>query len=251
MEPSPSFLLNELKDKPFVLQEVTQLIQKKPKTLQEGPLTVHFFKVTKKEMRPYLHRAHLLHTYLQIKKPLTFWIIPTSSPRLFPTPNQPVTQENINGGYTYINGNTIYIYRHEDYPKVMLHEIIHHSAIHSNSIYNEAIVEFWALLFHLLFISTPTPATFDTLYQKELQWSLSLCKKLSQHPADTSYATHYIIIKTCLLFFRQEFLQLPPTASIQTHFIDTHKKHPAFLKAIQAAPLPTNNSMRMVQHGNQ
>lgn len=247
--PSPHFLLNELKDKSFVFQEISQLIQKKPKTLQEGPLTVHFFKLTKKEMRPYLRRAHLLHTYLQIKKPLIFWIIPTTSPRRFPSPNQPVTQENINGGYTYLQGNTIYIYRQEDYPKVMLHEIIHHSAINSTSVYNEAIVEFWAVLFHVLFISTPS--NFDNLYQKELHWSLSLCKKLSLHPADTSYATHYIYIKTCLLFFRQDFLQVPASATAQTHFIDTHKNHPAFLKAIQAASLPTTHSMRMVKQGNQ
>ena len=37
-----------------------------------------------------------------------------------------MTSENINSGFTYVNRNDIYIFRKEEFPKVILHELIHH-----------------------------------------------------------------------------------------------------------------------------
>lgn len=242
---TPEELLEELKDKDFVLPQLKKLLQLKRKTLHLSPLTAYYYHIPKKQMLTYLTRAHLIHTLFQVKKPLTFIIIPANVPRPFPKPTEAVTEKHINGGYTYLNKDTIFIYRYEDFPKIMLHEVLHHSAINTSSPYNEAVIEFWALLLHLLFVATNN---YDKLFQEELTWSLSLCKKLQAHPADTSYADSYIVIKTLLLFFRQAFLQIPQKE--QTSFIEKHKRHPSFLQAIRNAPDTPSNSMRMVLHGN-
>lgn len=242
---TPQELLEELKDKDFVLPQLKKLLQLKRKTFRMSPLTVYYYRIPKKQMQQYLTRAHLIHSLFQIKKPLTFIIVPADVPRHFPHPTEAVTEKHINGGYTYLNKDTIFIYRYEDFPKVMLHEVLHHSALNTSSPYNEAIIEFWALLLHLLFVATNN---YDKLLQEELTWNLSLCKKLQAHPADTSHAYSYIFIKTLLLFFKKDFLHTPQKE--QTSFIEKHKQHPLFLQAIQDAPIPSNNSMRMVLHGN-
>jgi hypothetical protein len=40
-----------------------------------------------------------------------------------------ISAKNINGGFTYINSNNIYIIRKEDYEKVIIHELLHHNNI--------------------------------------------------------------------------------------------------------------------------
>lgn len=235
-------MLEEFRDKPFVYREIKQLLKRKFKTLTEGALTVHYIPVkglTTTKMQLYLQRAVHVHTVLDIKKPLVFWIIPTSVPRLFPGPGEAVSEKHINGGYTYLSGNNIYIYRYEDLPKVMLHEVIHHSKLNTNTAYNEAIVEFWTVIFHLLAVN-------KELFEEELQWSLYLCKRLETHTGDVSYAYNYIYIKTCLLFFKDTFIR---TADPVT-FINKHKNNKRFKKAIQEASDFNTNSFRIVLHGN-
>ena len=231
----------ELRDKPFVTEEVKRLLKQKQKTLHDGPLTTHYYEIPTPKMKTYLRRARLLWDTLHIKKPLTFWVIPAKVPRLFPAPGEPLSEKHLNGGYTYLNNNNIYIYRYEDFPKVMLHEVIHHSYLNTHTPYNEAIVEFWAVLFHLFFISTP--ATFESYFQDELNWNLFLCKKLLQHNADISHADSYIFAKTALLFHRDNYLNGQP-------FSPKMITAKPFQQAIQSAPDYNQDSMRMVWRGN-
>ena len=44
-----------------------------------------------------------------------------------------LTGKNVNSGFTFVNRNDIYIFRKEEFPKVILHELIHHeSHIHQD-----------------------------------------------------------------------------------------------------------------------
>ena len=103
---------------------------------------------------------------------------------------------NVNSGFTYLNKNDIYIVRKEEYPKVLLHELLHHNKyIHSsfkeyninrlkkhfniiaNNTFdpNETIVEFWATIIHLKHISEDYNLDFYKLYLDELKYSLYKC----------------------------------------------------------------------------
>ena len=86
-----------------------------------------------------------------------------------------ITASNVNSGFTYANGNEIFIFREEEYPKVIIHELLHHQKMIDNQefktenklrlmkhfninnqttlILNETIIELWALILHLYLIS--------------------------------------------------------------------------------------------------
>ena len=74
----------------------------------------------------------------------------------------------INGGFTYLHKNIIYVYRNDEMFKVVLHEIIHHAFYFKDfDVYlgdplrpkvninlNEAIVEFLATLYQIKYTNT-------------------------------------------------------------------------------------------------
>jgi hypothetical protein len=69
-------------------------------------------------------------------------VVPSPAKRSFPPPGVPIGPENINGGFTYVHTGRgaaspaaaaeIYVLRREEFPKVVLHEILHHSRVHSD-----------------------------------------------------------------------------------------------------------------------
>lgn len=97
-----------------------------------------------------------------------------------------LTADNANSGFTFPSRNEIYIFREEEYPKVLLHELIHHIEMVDNQNYkesnkialrkhfnitddtililNETIVELWALILHILFISREYKLDFKKLF---------------------------------------------------------------------------------------
>ena len=113
----------------------------------------------------------------------------------------------INGGFTYLNNNIIYVYRNDEMLKVVLHEVIHHAfyfkefdeffgdPIRSKVIinFNEAIVEFLATLYQLKYTKTNI--------KDELKHSLKNVKYVLGMP-NTTFKTQiysYIVIKHLLL----------------------------------------------------
>lgn len=193
-----------------------------------------------------------------IRKRFVFWLVPCPSNRSFPSRGQ-VMPKHINGGFTYVhsdmvsgdaevvNGVTevpevnIYIYRLEEFPKVMLHETLHHSRIdthqqwaiseidalkkhyniHHSTIFlpNEAIVEAWAVIMHTAFLAIEFHMPFDTLWQKELEWMRLQASRLiayqyrgsSQHHPhrmwrETTNSYCYIVLKALLLERASEFV---------------------------------------------
>lgn len=111
----------------------------------------------------------------------------------------------VNGGFTYINNNIIYVYRHDEMLKVILHEVIHHAFYFKDSDvylgdpirskvninFNEAIVEFLATLYQIKYASSTI--------QNELKHSLKNVKNvISLCPYNTNLYS-YIVIKHLLL----------------------------------------------------
>ena len=263
----------ELADKSFLTPYLTKLLTAKfYYTLAQQHITIHFIptrKLSLKKMKVVLARLLSISEELYIQQPYVYWILPCKIKRVFPAPGTPISQEHINGGYTYKSGNTIYIYREEECPKVMIHELLHHSRldtpvpddpklykrfkIHPDTVLrpNEAIIEAWALVCHL----KQLPEDFETLLQKELEWSLYLCKKLTKQPTPWYEETHaysYVRLKTCILFFFPEFLKLkiPYEPKQVLAFFTKYNIHPDFLAAIQNASDFKTNSFRLTLYGD-
>lgn len=168
---------------------------------------------------------------------------------------KPLSTSNINTGFTYLNFNNIYLIRIEELPKVLLHELIHHNKlIHSqfkrsniNKLKecfkidkridldpNEAIIEFWAFLIHLYYISIEYNKDYYELYKKELNYSLiktkqilNIQKKLLDNiwVDDNSNVFPYIVFKTIFLFYLDEFNKIytfPYNDDIITDFLISH-----------------------------
>jgi hypothetical protein len=146
---------------------------------------------------------------------------------------------NINGGYTYINKNNIYIIREEDYGKVIIHELLHHNTtIHYQEweasnirrlkehfkirkemllIPNEAIVETYACILNTIFysIETETAGTkgLNDNLKRDQEHSLLLLKKIIDKQGDGLWdeKTHsfcYIVFKTILYVYFNRFLKI-------------------------------------------
>jgi len=230
-------------------------------------------------------RIEFLYKHLGIQKIFNIWIIPLSNKRLFPNQKQEITVNNINGGFTYTNGNDIYVHKEEEFPKVTIHEFLHHTFFDtsdkwsseniqnlkdifdisdkSNFLPNEAIIELWAEVFQLLFISEELYIPFYDLYKNELLWGIHQSNNLLKHQ-DTLYldewnektnAYSYIIIKTIILNNLDEFIkiQTPYNTALLSQFISySYKLLIPKLEQFENETKKNNNkkSLRMTIYGD-
>lgn len=168
---------------------------------------------------------------------------------------EPLNENNINSGFTYYKGNSIYLIRLEELPKVLLHEIIHHNDLIHNKFKlsnikklkecfkidnkididpNEGIIELWACLIHLYFISKEYNKDYYSLFKNELKYSLiksnqilNIQKKLPNNLwiDKDSNIFPYIIFKTIFLLYLDEFNKIytfPYDDDIITNFLISH-----------------------------
>ena len=168
---------------------------------------------------------------------------------------EPLNETNINSGFTYLNMNTIYLIRMEELPKVLLHELIHHNKLIQNEFKknniirikkcfkidekikldpNEAIVEFWACIIHLYYISIEYNKNFYELYKNELNYSLIKSKQILNIQKNlinniwvdkNSNIFPYIIFKTIFLLYLDEFNKIytfPYNDDLITEFLISH-----------------------------
>jgi len=189
------------------------------------------------------------------KKHFVFWLVPCDKNRWFPKRGI-VTPRHINGGFTYITGDqddtvNIFIYRLEEFPKVMLHETIHHSSrdmhglIHPNDVNrlkvlcnihkdtqflpNEAIVEAWAIIMHTAFLSVEYNIPYSKLLDIEKVWCEKQAERLLQyqyqnaHPhnmwKEETNSYSYIVLKSYILQKHDEFLSLSHDSKSIVNFI--------------------------------
>ena len=100
---------------------------------------------------------------------------------------------HVNGGFTWLNGNDIYIFRKKELCKVMLHEVLHHCFYYSQSTcINEAITEFLATIYQCNFTHTSI--------SDELKHSEMVSYYVNQIPrTDKSNLYAYTVVKYALL----------------------------------------------------
>ena len=218
-----------------------------------------------------------------INKTYTIWLLPIKEQRYFPSHGEIVKPVHINGGYTYVNGTTIIIYRFEECAKVILHEILHHSPydtynkwsnsqiLHIRELFNideqmvcninESIVEFWATIYQLMFISYEYHTSFNMLLNKEKEWTEKQTIRLLQYQEEhfthankkwyeDSNAYFYIVIKAIFLLNYTDFTSIPLPYSTDNvlKFIEIHYRQILDLKHKKIKS--NTNSMRMTLLGD-
>lgn len=149
----------------------------------------------------------MYQTY-KITKKLVFIIIDYKGPRFL---SKNMKSHYVNGGFTFLNSDHIYIFRYKEYPKVIIHEIFHH--IYHNFYCNdkflffkfgfhinvyESIIEFLATIQHLKFISH-NHTDFLSKLKKEIQHSYSLSQYILDIQNDDTNVKSYILLKYILL----------------------------------------------------
>ena len=181
---------------------------------------------------------------------------------------EPLSELNINSGFTYLYLNSIYLIRIEELPKVLLHELIHHNKLIHNEfkknnidklkdyfkidkrIYldpNEAIIEFWACLIHLYYISIEYNKDYYELYKNELNYSLIKSKQILNIQKrlpnkiwidKNANIFPYIIFKTIFLLYLDEFNNIytfPYNDDVITDFLISH--YQPFINFLNIMPL--------------
>lgn len=189
-----------------------------------------------------LYRVYLVSKIYNITKEdnrrlFNFYIIMNPLKRCMPTKKDAILDVvNINGGYTYVNDNNIYIIREEDYNKVIIHELLHHNTrMHypdwdtSNIsrlkthfkicqdmrlLPNEAIIETYACILNTIFYSIETGgSSLNENLKIDQEHSLLLAKKIidKQGGGIWTEKTHsycYIVFKTILYIYFNVFLKI-------------------------------------------
>lgn len=203
--------------------------------LQIYNIVYHIYYADDKDLPPIskiiksIQQSAAVAKYFDITKMLNVYIVMAPYQRMFPPLYDIITADNINGGFTTHEGNNIYIFRSEEFSKVILHEILHHSpkvhyenwnASHINMlknafniheatllIPNEAVVELWATILHIGFISFDYMLEYNDILKAEIEHSIMQSKKMldkqktfhkSQWREETN-AFCYVVFKTILL----------------------------------------------------
>ena len=197
------------------------------------------------QLKKTIKRLAIASTIIGIKnRPIVIWFIPLQNKRLLPkTKDSIITSENINAAYTYTNNEYIYIYRDEEFPKVMLHEMIHKSPLHiinwdtasEQRLYdffkihdstflipNEAVVETWANILQCCFVACEHNMKFSDvkiMLKREADWALHLASKMVKYGYkpnnnnnklwyEKTHSFSYIIFRSCFLHRLDEFIAI-------------------------------------------
>ena len=200
-------------------------------------------KITNKQMFQIfknLYRVYLISKIYNISKwnkyIFNYYIIMNPQKRCMPSKKDDLIDvKNINGGFTYIHKNDIYIIRKEDYEKVIIHELLHHNIlihktdwekenikrlkehfnIHNNTLLipNEAIIETFACILNTIFYSIETGSSLQDNLKKDQEHSICLAKKILDKQQGNKWQekTHsycYIVFKTILFVYFNKFLKI-------------------------------------------
>lgn len=227
-----------------------------------------------------LYRVYLISKIYNISKwgnyIFNYYIIMNPLKRCMPSKKEEVIDAvNINGGYTYINKNNIYIIRKEDYEKVIIHELLHHNTLIHNQdweaqnikrlkehfkidknmllIPNEAIIETFACILNTVYHSIETGTSFNENLKRDQEHSVILAKKIldKQNGELWNEKTHsycYIVFKTILYVYFNDFLKIYKykNDTDMTDFLIkySHKLYRRIKKIKQIKKIRMNNKLK-------
>jgi hypothetical protein len=275
------YILNELKEQDFISDKLVNILNASKyiefsyNNIFLNTIPVNY--VSNDIITTVIKRIYTLVNIYSITYPLRIWFIPIKSIRQFPVNGEIVDSKHINGGYTYLHNHNIFVYRYEDFEKVILHEVLHNSIlqipwadkniselrelfkINNKSSFQptEAFIEFWAIYYHVRFIAYETGKSFSNLLEKEILWNLYLTRKLLKYQKkyfeekgwyEYTNSFSYIIIKTILLCNWRKILNMKEYTSdninklIRNVYKGSNKIYELYPKYKY---YPDNNSMKL------
>lgn len=211
-------------------------------------------------------RLSIIYKYYNLNKIINIHLSFYNKSKTFPKKFNIFQPYNINSGFTNPNGNDIYVFRKDEYSKVLIHELIHHINILNLSISNmsnyniiklknyfnfhhncyleivESITEFWATLYTIIFISIENSIELKLILENEILFSLYQYKKIFVNYKYSNYNKYkwnentnvfcYYIIKLILLLNYKKFLKLkiPYDENIFVDFVINNYKPDYYLK---------------------
>jgi len=184
-----------------------------------------------------IYRVYLVKLLYNIKpsENINYYILLNPLKRKLPNKKSDiVSAKNINGGFTYINSNNIYIIRKEDYEKVIIHELLHHNnIIHHEDwkeknikilkklcniandqvfIPNEAIIETFAIILNVIFTSIENNLSFKKLLKEDKKHNIIIVKKIIDKQDNKLWRenTHcycYIVLRAVFYIYFKDFIK--------------------------------------------
>jgi hypothetical protein len=126
--------------------------------------------------------------------------------------NKTIDVENVNSGYTDHKKSIIYIWRYEEFEKVLIHEAIHyikffyhdydnininHNII-GNDLHFEAITDFWAIIYHSIYVSLYLNKSIRKILEYELGFIRNQAMVMNEHfsknnKQNTNAYSYYIL----------------------------------------------------------
>ena len=245
----------------FVSPKIMKYIKKCDKYMKIGfkdhQITFHFhgyrdFPVTISKIMLSVRQAIAVKCACNIDKQIDIYIIFAPYKRFYDLKKN-IGPDHINGGFTIVNDGKIFVFRSEEYAKVMIHEIVHHcKAIHSDIFHghdiialkqafnisektvlipNEAVVELWAAIFYCHLLSYEYYVPVHKLLEIELNFGITQSHKMIKKQngkkwEETSNAFCYVIFKTILLGNLKKFLKdvtYPYNSGYVTRFLIDNK----------------------------
>lgn len=223
-----------------------------------------------------------------VTKHLHFWLLPTPFTRQFPDKAELLGEDHLNGGFTYVHEDSVFVYRREEFPKVMIHETVHHlpydmgdtwttqqrmalykafridkhgcpNACRTDIEPNEAIVEFWANIFQLRFLSYEYGFSFPLMLSAEIRWAATQAKRIMQHQEaffpewkETSHAYSYIVFR-CILLCNVHIIstwKTPYNPDQVMQLLLKWRTSTTWKQLIKNAKIPRHKSFRMTVFGD-
>ena len=126
---------------------------------------------------------------------INIYLILSKLTKIFPEKNEIIDVININSGFTNVSEHFIFIWREEEFEKVLFHELIHlfdmdsrdhhHDDVMTNidGPYScfEANTDFWGIMYHLIFLSLMTKIKIKTLIEIELGFIRNQASRCNNH----------------------------------------------------------------------
>ena len=149
-------------------------------------------KCNNKNSKSFLERINIIIYFLEFIRmksndqdlEMDIYMVLSDLVKIFPEKNNKAMGiKNANTGYTDFQKNIIFIWRYEEYVKVLFHEAIHYfdldkhdhhvdhiADIDGPHIYNEAITDVLGIYYHIIFLSLITRVKIKTLLELELSF---------------------------------------------------------------------------------
>jgi hypothetical protein len=159
-------------------------------------------KTTQSVIKPILERIKYIIYILEylkfksknITRNFNIYLVLTQLKKVFPNKDTVLNVINVNSGYTDFTNNIIFIWRLEEFEKVLFHETIHFfnmdcsnhnvdliSNINGPHTYFEAITDFFGIFYHLIYLSLITRKKIKKLLELELAFIKNQAMQVNEH----------------------------------------------------------------------